>query len=588
MARSPFFSQLKQILQAHQDTSAPKDPTYTRRRELLKLSAIASAAALAGCNAAVPTLSAQRANYVASDALDVIVIGAGLAGIHCSYRLKESGVNVALYEASKRTGGRTYSTDKGYFEGSQVAELGGELIDTDHVVMQHFATEFNLQLDNLPSSLPKGIAYGYQYNINGKFLTQKQIIAAFKPVDLAIRRINLELAELENSGSDYEVNARRKKIDSQTTLVQFLDTHGASETLMQVIHFAFVGEFGLEMEQLSVFNLLDLYPCGRNGACVSYFEGEGKSQEFKPFGDSDEIMRFHDGNEGPAREMTKRLANAVHTEHELTALSRKDDRYIATFKKATGEKIQIEAPRIVLALPFSTLRKVTIAPGTLRKSNIDIINSVSYGTNAKLMGQFKNRKPWRSKGHDGSLVIDQKTTLERDIHNLWDTSRGQEGPHGLWTNFVGGNAGFSIGEGTAEEQWHSLLTPVNTVYPGVKEGYLGNAARMLWPTHKWTLGSYMAVKPGEVELAANIPYDDNDGSLQFCGEHTSEGFQGFMEGAAETGTRAAVAILEQLNAPPSENLGKIQQLRVALVLRKPQLRRTLLEFSKQKQLPMLS
>lgn len=588
MARSPFFSQLKHMLQAHQNSNTPNDPIYTRRRELLKLSAIASAATLAGCNASTPTVSTERSSYTAGDKLDVIVVGAGLAGLHCSYRLKESGVNVTLYEASKRTGGRTFSTEKGYFEGNQVAELGGELIDTDHVVMQHFATEFNLQLDNLPNSLPKNIAYGYQYNINGKFLTQKQIIAAFKPVDLAIRKINLALAELENSGSDCEVNARRKEIDSQTTLVQFLNDNGASETLIKVIHFAFVGEFGLEMEQQSVFNLLDLYPCGRNGACVSYIDNNGDTPEFKPFGDSDEIMRFHNGNEGPAREMTKRLANAVHTEHELTALSRKNDLYIATFKKATGETIRIEAPHIVLALPFSTLRKVNIASGTLRQSNIDIINSVSYGTNAKLMGQFKNRKPWRAKGHDGSLVIDQKTTLQRDIHNLWDTSRGQEGPQGLWTNFVGGNAGFSIGEGTAEEQWHSLLTPVNTVYPGVKEGYLGNSARMLWPIHKWTLGSYMAIKPGEVELAANMPHDDNDGSLQFCGEHTSEAFQGFMEGAAETGARAASAILEQLNAPLSENLGKIQQLRLAMVLRKPQLRRTLLEFSKQKELPMLS
>ncbi|BCD97264.1 flavin monoamine oxidase family protein [Marinagarivorans cellulosilyticus] len=591
MARSPFFSQLKQMLHHHQRDqalSAKLDPIYARRRELLRLSAIASAATLAGCNAATPTLSAERSSYNPSSELEVIVVGAGLAGVHCSYRLKESGVNVALYEASKRTGGRTFSTEKGYFEGDQVAELGGELIDTDHVVMQHFAKEFDLQLDNLPNSLPKNIAYGYQYNIGGKFLTQKQIIEAFKPIDQAIRKINLELAELENNGSDCDVNTRRKEIDSQTTLIQFLQNNGASDTLMKVLHFAFVGEFGLEMEQLSVFNLLDLYPCGRNGACVSYIEGKGDKQEFKPFGDSDEIMRFHDGNEGPAREMTKRLGESIHTEHELVALARKDDHYIASFKTAHGNTLKVKAPHIVLALPFSTLRKVKIAAGTLRQSNIDIINTITYGTNAKLMGQFKSRKPWRSKGHDGSLVIDQKTTLERDIHNLWDTSRGQEGTQGLWTNFVGGNAGFSVGEGTAEEQWHSLLTPLDAVYPGVKEGYLGNSARMLWPIHKWSLGSYMAIKAGDVDLAANMPYEDNDGSLQFCGEHTSEAFQGFMEGAAETGARAASAILARLNAPQSENLGKIQQLRVAQALRKPQLRRTLLEFAKQKSLPMLS
>ncbi|HEY7772333.1 MAG TPA: FAD-dependent oxidoreductase [Marinagarivorans sp.] len=590
MARSPFFAQLKHLLHSHhkqQETRGQGDAISARRRELLQLSALAATATLAGCGATTPVFNTARAPYQAGSALDVIVVGGGLAGVHCSYRLKESGVNVALFEAAKRTGGRTFSTDKGYFEGDQVAELGGELIDTEHVVMQHFASEFNLQLDNLPKSLPSSVKYGYQYNIDGQFLTQKQIIDAFKPIDKAIREINLELAELENTSTDAAVNARRKEIDASTTLLNFLAENGASPTLSKVIHFAFVGEFGLEMDQLSVFNLLDLYPCSRNGSCVSYVDTTGSSPEFKPFGDSDEIMRFHDGNEGPAREMTSRLGDAVYTEHALIELSVEKGIYSATFSTANGGKVRAKAPHLVLALPFSTLRKVAIQPGTLRQSYLDIIHKVSYGTNAKLMGQFKSRKPWRSKGHDGSLVIDKKTTLGRDMHNLWDTSRAQAGDYGLWTNFVGGEAGFKIGEGTGEEQWQSLVTPLDAVYPGVKDGYLGNSARMLWPTYKWTLGSYMAIRPGEIELANNMPHEDNDGTVQFCGEHTSEAFQGFMEGAAETGARAAAALLERLNAPQSQNLGEIQQLRLAQVLRKPQLRRTLLEFAKQKQRPML-
>lgn len=548
MARTLLFKQLKKTLTQHYyfDKYLP-DFTPNRRQFI----GAAAGLSLAGCGAI---------KTKAPTDLRVVVVGAGLAGVHCAYRLQQSGATVALYEAANRTGGRTFSSKVGFFEGGQVCELGGELIDTDHVVMQSFAGEFGLQLDNLPLSLPKDVRYGYQYNIDGEFLTQQQVIEAYAPIDKAVQKVNYEFSRIEQETPE-KLDQARIDFDQQTSLVKFLDDNGASELLKKVIRFAFVGEFGLEMEEQSVFNLLDLFPCSSNiGACVANYELVDGELEFRPFGNSDEIMRFNRGNEGPARAMTERLKSHLFLEHALTSIDYQKGRYYLAFTTPSGEIVRDSAEHIVLALPFSTLRKVTISESALSAANIDVINNVSYGTNSKLMGQFKNRKPWRDEGHDGSLVIDQQTTEGRDLHNLWDTSRGQASDYGLWTNFVGGKAGFQIAKGEPQAQWQTMLPVLDKVYPGVKQNFLNKATRMLWPTYRWTQGSYMAIKPGALAYSTYMPTEDNNGTVQFCGEHTSEAFQGFMEGAAETGARAALALVNKLGLTPSPELQTIERL----------------------------
>src|SRR5262249_55417031 len=78
----------------------------------------------------------------------VVVVGAGLAGLTCAYRLKQSGIIATVYEANMRLGGRCW-TRRGDFDQGQIAEHGGELIDQGHTAVRHLAHELGLQLDNL-------------------------------------------------------------------------------------------------------------------------------------------------------------------------------------------------------------------------------------------------------------------------------------------------------------------------------------------------------------------------------------------------------------------------------------------------------
>jgi len=100
----------------------------------------------------------------------VVVVGAGLAGLTCAYRLKRSGIVATVYEANARLGGRCW-TNRDDFAHGHNAEHGGELVDQGHTTIRQLAQELGLPLDNLLAAEPNGstiflhfdgVAYSYR------------------------------------------------------------------------------------------------------------------------------------------------------------------------------------------------------------------------------------------------------------------------------------------------------------------------------------------------------------------------------------------------------------------------------------------
>ena len=60
----------------------------------------------------------------------IAIVGAGMAGLHAAYILKQAGYNSTLYEATQRTGGRIFTVTDMMGPGLWT-EMGGEFIDTD-------------------------------------------------------------------------------------------------------------------------------------------------------------------------------------------------------------------------------------------------------------------------------------------------------------------------------------------------------------------------------------------------------------------------------------------------------------------------
>jgi len=520
MARTPLVDVLRRAaaIAAHaRRTGEPLDEAIQRehelrvdraRRRFLQQSATASAALMLGACMHTPSKSASGVD-------DVLVIGAGVAGLTCAYRLQQAGIRARVYEAQERIGGRMFSL-RGHFADGQVCELGGELIDTGHARIRALASELDLALDDL-SADPTASA-GDIWFCNGRRYSEADILREFAPLAAAIER---DAATIPDEEITYATPGGTEALDRETMTAWF-DRNGASGWLRKLLEVAFTTEMGLECDEQSALNFLTFIDPG--------------TETFKVFGESDERYHVRGGNDRIVQALGAKLDGSITTGCVLEAL-RQDasGAYVASFKRGAGAK-EVRARRVVLAMPFTTLRRVRIdvaLPPAKRRA----IDELRYGTNAKLMIGFSERI-WSTHHQSGG-----STYSDLPLQTTWETSRMQPGAAGILTNFVGGRHGIEVGEGTPAQQADAAAHQLDAIFPGVSAARAGaREARFHWPTHPWTLGSYACFAPGQwTTLRGAI--GERVGELHFAGEHCAFDNQGFMEGGVETGEWAAAAIL---------------------------------------------
>ncbi|MEO5624362.1 MAG: FAD-dependent oxidoreductase, partial [Dokdonella sp.] len=435
---------------------------HARRRFLRQSVGVSAGLMLAAC-APVPLLRKGPADD------DVVIVGAGVAGLGCAYRLRQAGVGVHIYEAQERIGGRMFSL-RNHFADGQVCELGGELIDTGHVRIQAISAELGLTLDDL--SLDPTAAFGDVWFAGGRRYSEAEILQAFAPLAAAIAR---DAATLPGAKITYAAPGGAQALDRES-MTQWLDRNGASGWLRKLIEVAYTTEMGLECDQQSALNFLTFIDPG--------------TETFHIFGESDERYHVRGGNDQIVHGLAKRLDDAITTGAVLEAL-RQDANggYVLSFKRGSGA-FEVRARRVVLAIPFTTLRRVQIDLD-LPPAKLLAIKELRYGTNAKLMIGFSERV-WRtrhaSSGNTYSDLAPQTT---------WETSRMQPGAAGILTNFVGGRHGMEIGAGSPKQQADLAAGQLDAIFSGVSTARTGmREARMHWPTNPWTLGSYACFEPG--------------------------------------------------------------------------------------------
>jgi monoamine oxidase len=165
------------------------------------------------------------------------------------------------------------------------------------------------------------------------------------------------------------------------------------------------------------------------------------------------------------------------------------------------------------------------------------------GTNSKLLMQFRGR-PERLAGWDGALTTDAPAFLE-----TWETSLTQPGRSSLITLFAGGAAGEGAGYRTRGAHApapaplvRDALAALERVVPGSAAGFNGRAWLDDWAADPWAHGSYAAFLPGQLTRFSGSLGRPERG-LHFAGEQTSLEYQGYLEGAIESGERCALEIL---------------------------------------------
>jgi monoamine oxidase len=527
MGRTPLFRRLRRALKmargANDGDLGTKEyidgiafERIVSRRRFLELGTSL------GALATLPSLACSAKHPEALGGPRIAIIGAGIAGLTVAYRLARAGLRTQVFDSWNRVGGRMLTARNQWADG-QLTELGGELIDTEHVALRGLAAELGLTLDPILETPGSGVRQDTWF-FEGRIVSDAEIVEAFRPVAGRL------LADAGKEDDETEF-ARLDRLG----LAAYLDgLPDLAPMLRKLLEVAYVGEFGRELAEQTAWNLLWLIDA-RN------------PDPFRVYGDSDEAFHVHGGNDQITTRLAERLESPIQLEHRLlSVVETATGAFRLAFARGSGSSYEEEFDKVVFALPFTRLREVEL-PATLPPRKREIIRTLGMGTNAKLMAQF-NERVWRTRHRaSGSAMTDNGLQL------LWETSRGMSGNAGILTIFAGGRIGEQIGDGTAETQTAARLGSIDRIFPGTAAAYIpGSATRMHWPSVEHTRGSYSCYLPGQGSFSGGE--GERVGNLHFCGEHTSADFQGYMNGGAESGERVAQEISSDLGvakrAPP--------------------------------------
>jgi monoamine oxidase len=485
------------------------------RRELLRRGAAAGAALAAG-----PALGGWSAALGAPRPHDprVAIVGAGLAGLACADRLQRAGVRFTIFEANPiRIGGRCWSS-RGWADG-QVAEHGGEFLDSIHVRMRALAKRFGLELEDLATAPLPGSSR----------LWLKRSLRRFEPLapERAAMVAKLERAARRLGPYGFRHPSRAAREMDEMTVADWLDEHvpggGSGSLLGRQVGTEMASEFGLDPSRLSALNLL-----------YEYVEAPaGADERFHVAGGNDQIVA------GLAEGLPE---GSLVLDAPLQRLSRHRGRYSL---RAGDEEHRFD--RVVLALPFTRLREVDLSGAGLSRHKRRCIDELGMGTNAKAIFQA-SRRPNAYAGWNGYLLADGPRFVS------WESSAAQPGSAGLITTYYGGVSGSSglrpaapHGPAGAGQAARILGLYERAGLAPIAAEQIGEVRIDRWARDPYVLGSYAAFLPGQYTRFYGFA-GRPEGGIHFAGEHTATVFQGYLEGAVQSGQRAAREVAKALRA----------------------------------------
>lgn len=511
--------------------------SWLSRRHFISLSA-----ALGG-SLVLPSCESVQPKSVYTSELDssrkIVVLGAGAAGLTAAYRLMQKGIFSSIYEGEQsRIGGRIW-TQQNFNTDGQFIERGAELVDTLNENLIPLAQELGLEIE-LYAPGDKGLV-GELFFYGGKIYREVDLYRGLKPFlksvakDISsafpseVESVTYKTVPVDKSKRTSE-HAAILKFDRMSLQEYFSSKKAVTDSwIIDLLSESYMTEYGDDLHNQSALNFLSI-------ADTDLSDG------FTWYGSSDESRRVKGGNGQITDRLGQKLQNQVEINrgHVLRAIRETGKGVLLVFDKVGGGTVEVTADQVICTLPFSTLRLVDGI------QNLDIspvkkksIAELGYGMNVKHMAGFTS-KAWRN-GIGGVTPSTGMLTTDLGVGMVWETSRLQAGQSGILTNFLGGVDGVKA---VADSNLKRMLGDLNKLWKGIEDLHDGNSVMQHWPSAPLARGSYSSPKVGQyTSLFGCEGETELNGKLIFAGEHTSPDWWGYMNGAIQSGERAAKEVL---------------------------------------------
>lgn len=442
----------------------------------------------------------------------IVIIGAGIAGLTAGYRLHKKGLDVHVYEARDRVGGRILSA----LVDGNVAELGGENFadggNADNI--RALVDELGLTLFESASSL----AHVFQYH--NRLLSVNELI----------KKQNFNLETLEDQLHTIQQNS--------VSMRDILDQLIQDEPLKRYFSTVLAGFEGATVDQLSSYCVETLYHMIRGGICAVHQNNEHTL-----------YARIVDGNSKLPEALAKKLGSRVHLRMPLVAITKNEQaHYTLTFKDGTTTTADI----VLFAIPCPIYKDISFGQGVIPADRLADIRSIPNGNNAKII------LPCVSDFARSTVFVNDHlgiVTFVEKMVTLYFTGQASRFSAQTIADAYGHAEELLHASGFDQNRLHGQ--PLTYAQDATFVNYAGPVGYS-WPNDPYAKGSYSHIAPGHEKLMTTMQEIDGnkvkslfapiDNQLYFAGEHATTLFDvpGTMEAACQTGNLAADMIEKAL------------------------------------------
>lgn len=416
-----------------------------------------------------------------------VIIGAGFAGLSAAYKLKNAGWNVTVLEARDRTGGRVFSHRMPQ-NSNLVCELGAEWVGESHERIRTLCADFKIPLQK--HQFDEYLLQDGRVSRPGAWGFSAQARAAF-----------------EKAKKNYEkLSALQQRSLDRLDWWTYLEKIGFSEEDLRLRDLMDSTDFGESIRHVSAY-----------GALAEYAESSPKNEmDYKMTG----------GNSRLTEEFLERIgAENIKTNTLVTEVNQYKG--TVTVKTATDS---YKADAVICTAPTQSLLKIKFNP-PLPSAQREAAEKLIYARICKNSVLYENRF-WRDENF--SMVSDVTS------HYYFHSTQNQPGQEGILTAYAIGEKADVLASQSDERRMRKItgdLVDFNPNAPRMAKGIASYA----WQRDKYTDGAYALYRPGQwfgIRPILQRPHI----KVLFAGEHLAD-WQGFMEGAINTGEEAAQSLI---------------------------------------------